>query len=114
MNPPALDATIYAHLPFLLVAVSLVYSATRHDRWDLILREAGGWVVRFGGFLGGLGVALFVLSSYPRLGPYAAVGFVAFMFVYFLLSSPWFRRKKPAPAPVPAAPAPAPPVGAPK
>ncbi len=106
MNPLALDATIYAHLPFLLIVVSLVYSATRHDRWDLILREAVGWVVRFGGFLGGLGVALFVLSSYPRLGPYAAAGFALFMFVYFLMTSPWFRRKKPAPALVPAAPAP--------
>ena len=35
-------ASIYWHLPILLVVFSLVYSATRHDRWDRILREALG------------------------------------------------------------------------
>jgi hypothetical protein len=34
-------ASIYWDLPVLLVVVSLVYSATRHDRWD---RESrGSW-----------------------------------------------------------------------
>ena len=32
-----LAVSIYWHLPVLLVAFSLVYSATRHDRWDRIL-----------------------------------------------------------------------------
>ena len=32
--------SIYWDLPVLLVVVSIVYSATRHDRWDRIFREA--------------------------------------------------------------------------
>ena len=48
-------ASIYWDLPVLLIAVSLVYSATRHDRWDRIVKEAANWIVRMVGFLGGLG-----------------------------------------------------------
>ena len=61
---PLFAASIYWHLPVLLVTFSLVYSATRHDRWDRILREAGGWVVRISGFLASIGVVLYGLSTY--------------------------------------------------
>jgi len=41
-----LAVSIYWDLPVLLVVVSLVYAATRHDRWDKIVREAFGWGTR--------------------------------------------------------------------
>lgn len=56
--------SIYWDLPILLVVVSLVYAATRHDRWDRILHEAFGWGVRIFGFLTAIGVGLYVLSTY--------------------------------------------------
>ena len=49
-------------LPVLLVLVSLVYSATRYDAWGPILREALRWGLRLLGFLGGIGLALFLLT----------------------------------------------------
>jgi hypothetical protein len=64
------SASIYWDLPVLLVVFSLVYSASRHDRWDRILREALGWGVRVGGFLLVVGVGLYVASSYPDYWPY--------------------------------------------
>ena len=60
MTPPF---SIYWELPILLVLVSLVYSATRYDRWDLIWREALRWGLRMTGFLGGIGLLLYALSS---------------------------------------------------
>ena len=61
---PLLAVSIYYHAPVLLVVFSLVYSATRHDRWDLIGREAAGWAVRVGGFLAGVGLVLYALSTW--------------------------------------------------
>lgn len=80
------------HLPFLLVAVSLVYSATRHDRWDLILKDAVGWGGRMALFLLGLGVLLYVLSSYPDWWWVVLFPVVVGMTVYYAWNSPWFRR----------------------
>ena len=63
MNPsPLPDYSIYWDLPVLIVVVSLVYSATRFDRWDLILKEAFRWGLRMTTFLGGIGVALYALA----------------------------------------------------
>ena len=56
--------SMYAQLPILIVVISLVYSATRHDRWDLILREAFRWGSRMAGFLVLIGVALFLMTSF--------------------------------------------------
>jgi hypothetical protein len=56
--------SIYWDLPVLLVVVSLVYAATRHDRWDRILQEAFGWGARIALFLGGIGLVLYLLSTY--------------------------------------------------
>ena len=58
-----LGYSLYWDLPVLLVTFSVVYSATRHDRWDLILRESLGWAGRIGGFLLMVGGGLFALSS---------------------------------------------------
>jgi len=55
--------TIYVHLPVLIAVVSLVYSATRHDRRDRILREAAHWAVRMATFLLTIGLVLFALST---------------------------------------------------
>jgi hypothetical protein len=56
--------SVYWDLPLMIAVVSLVYSATRHDRWDLILREALQWGKRIVVFLGGIGLALFALSTW--------------------------------------------------
>jgi len=56
--------TIYVHLPVLVAVVSLVYSATRHDRRDKILREAAHWAVRMTTFLLTIGLVLFALSTF--------------------------------------------------
>ncbi len=64
MNPPLFASTIDWHLPVLLIVVSLVYSATRHDDWKNIFYEAGRWGLRMAAFLGGIALALFLLSTY--------------------------------------------------
>jgi ABC-type Fe3+ transport system permease subunit len=56
--------TIYLHLPILIVVVSLVYSATRHDNWSKILREAVHWGFRMTTFLLAIGAILFCLSTF--------------------------------------------------
>jgi uncharacterized membrane protein YidH (DUF202 family) len=56
--------TVYVHLPVLVAVVSLVYSATRHDRRDKILREAAHWAVRMTTFLLSIGLVLFALSTF--------------------------------------------------
>lgn len=45
---------LYWDLPILIVIVSLVYSATRFERWDHILREAFRWGMRMALFLIGI------------------------------------------------------------
>ena len=54
--------SIYWHLPFLVLAISLVYSATRFDEWDAILSEAFRWGVRMAGFMLAIAVALYVIA----------------------------------------------------
>ena len=61
---PLLATSIYYDLPVLIVVVSLVYSATRFDRWDYILHEAFRWGLRMTVFLVTIAVVLFVLSTF--------------------------------------------------
>jgi hypothetical protein len=65
MNAPLalLAIPLYWHLPVLIVIISLVYSATRHERWDHIVQEAFRWGVRMAGFLLAIALVLFVLAS---------------------------------------------------
>lgn len=64
MNPaPLFTLNIYWQLPFLIVAISLVYSATRFDDWPNIIREALRWGLRMTSFLAVIGVILFVLAK---------------------------------------------------
>ena len=82
---PVFAASIYWDAPVLLVTFSLVYAATRHDRWDKILWEAAEWVVRIGGFLLSVAAGLYVLSTFPDRWPYlAAVGAVLAGVYYYL------------------------------
>jgi len=55
---------IYIHLPILIIVVSLVYSAPRHDNWNKILREALHWGFRMTTFLLAIGLILFALSTF--------------------------------------------------
>lgn len=88
-------ASIYWELPVLLVVVSLVYSATRHDRWDRIAWEALGWGFRIAGFLAMIGVGLYVLSSYVEYRNYLiGAGLVGFL-IYYAVS---YKMSRPAPA----------------
>lgn len=64
MTAVLLAVSIYWDLPVLLVVVSLVYAATRHDRWDKILHEGFGWGVRIALFLTGIGLVLYLLSTF--------------------------------------------------
>jgi hypothetical protein len=56
--------SIYWHLPLMLLVISLVYSATRHEQWDEILVEAFRWGVRMFGFMILVAVALFGVSLF--------------------------------------------------
>jgi len=56
--------SIYWHLPILLVVVSLVYSATRYDQWNMIVYEAARWGFRMLLFLGAIAVVLYFLSTW--------------------------------------------------
>jgi hypothetical protein len=59
-----MNLPLYYHLPILIVVISLVYSATRYDRWENILHEAFRWGVRMAGFLCGIGGLLYLLSRF--------------------------------------------------
>jgi hypothetical protein len=61
---------IFAHniylvdLPLLVVLISLVYSATRYDKWSLILYEALRWGVRLLAFLASIVVVLYLVNRF--------------------------------------------------
>jgi len=53
----------YIHVPVLLILISLVYSATRFDDWQLILREAVRWGLRLLMFLVIIAVVMYALAT---------------------------------------------------
>ncbi len=59
-----MNSSLYLHLPIMIALISLVYSATRYDRWGNILQEAFRWGLRMLGFLCGIGVVLYILSLF--------------------------------------------------
>ena len=97
MTPLFAVSNLYWNLPVLLVVFSLVYSATRHDRWDRILREAVGWVVRIGSFLVIVGVGLYVSSSYPDYWPHLLAVAIVLTAVYLGITTMLARRHAEAP-----------------
>jgi uncharacterized membrane protein YhaH (DUF805 family) len=58
--------SIYWHLPLMLLIISLVYSATRHEQWDEILGEAFRWGIRMFGFMVIVALVLFAVSMLIR------------------------------------------------
>jgi hypothetical protein len=52
-------ASIYLHLPFMLLIISLVYSATKHENWDDILTDAFHWGIRMFAFMVVVAVVLY-------------------------------------------------------
>jgi hypothetical protein len=93
VTPLFASASIYWDLPVLLVVFSLVYSASRHDRWDRILREALGWGARVGGFLLVVGVGLYVASSYPDYWPYLLGAAILLAAAYTAVTTVLGRRR---------------------
>jgi hypothetical protein len=51
-------------LPLLVVLISLVYSATRYDKWSLILHEAFRWGLRLLAFLAAIVVVLYLVNRF--------------------------------------------------
>ena len=91
MTPPTYS--IYWDLPFLIVLVSLVYSATRYEDWHSIVLEALRWGLRMTSFLGGIGLALYLISWWLDSGAggwvlavVVAVAGVVVTTAYWLLS----------------------------
>ena len=56
--------SIYWHLPPLVLAVSFVYAATRHEDWGRIAWRTLYWVRYILGFLGSAFVALVLLDYF--------------------------------------------------
>ena len=54
--------SIFWHLPLMLLVISLVYSATRHEQWDEILGEAFRWGIRMFGFMLVVALVLYGVS----------------------------------------------------
>jgi len=90
---PILAESIYWHFPVLLVAVSLIYSATRYEDWGAILREAVSWGARMAVFLISIGVALYVATIIPLWATTTLVVIVALFVIYGSIHS-W--RQPPA------------------
>jgi hypothetical protein len=61
---PLYAVNLYWHLPILIVVISLVYSATRYDEWNPIIREAVRWGLRLAGFLFVIGLALYLFKFF--------------------------------------------------
>jgi hypothetical protein len=54
--------SIYWHLPLMLLVISLVYSASRHENWNEILGEAFRWGIRMFGFMFVVALVLYGVS----------------------------------------------------
>ena len=55
---------LYWHLPVLILAISLVYSATRYDPWNAIVQETLRWIWRMTAFLGSIGLVLYLFVAW--------------------------------------------------
>lgn len=55
---------IFLQLPLLIIVISLVYSATRHDDWPSIFEEAFRWGLRMALFLVVIGVVILAIVKF--------------------------------------------------
>ncbi|MFL5327920.1 MAG: hypothetical protein ACJ8C4_03315 [Gemmataceae bacterium] len=91
MNPME-TTSVYWHFPMLIVTVSLVYSATRFEKWDQIVREAIFWGLRMTMFLAAIGVGLHVFAALDRKGLWIATGVVVVgLIIYYFVLKPRFK-----------------------
>jgi hypothetical protein len=74
--------SIHVHLIPLVFAVSLVYAATRHERWSLIWPRTGYWVIYILSFLGLAFFALLGLDYAQGDWWKFALGIAAASFLY--------------------------------
>ena len=81
--------SIYLQLPLLLVVISLVYSATRHDDWPSILHEALRWGLRMAGFLASIAGILFLLVILPPHLFWSSMAIAGSLIVGYILIQ-WF------------------------
>jgi hypothetical protein len=81
---------IYLLLPHIVIAVSLVYSATRYESWSLIWARAVYWM---GYVLGFLLTAFLLLHAVERLEERFWI-VVTLIVVYFVWSSYQDRQKR--------------------
>jgi uncharacterized membrane protein YfcA len=93
--------TIYWHLPPLVLAVSLVYAATRHEDWNRILWRTLYWVRYILGFLGSAFIALLLLDYFRESWWKPALAAATLWYGGKYLA----RRRKKKPAQSPPAPA---------
>jgi len=63
-EPVFANGAYFLDLFLLIVSVSLVYSATRFDRWGAILREALRWGLRLAAFLFAIGLVLYLVERF--------------------------------------------------
>jgi hypothetical protein len=82
--------SIYLQLPLLIVVISLVYSATRHDDWPSIFQEAFRWGSRMALFLAAIAANIYLLVVLPVTGFLVVLGIEA---VGFFLYMTWHSRK---------------------
>jgi hypothetical protein len=85
-----LPVSMYAHLPALLILISLVYSATRYDEWPDILSEALRWGSRMFGFMLAIAVVMYVLTW----GTYWVYAMGIVLAVFFLVTFVMSWRSK--------------------
>lgn len=87
-----LDPNLNAHwyLPPLIVAISLVYSATRYESWPLILQYAIRWSFYVLSFLGATYVILYLIWLDLRWYWYIPV---ALFVLYVAFGGPIWRHK---------------------
>jgi hypothetical protein len=91
--------TIYWHLPPLVIAVSFVYAATRHEDWPRIFWRTLYWIRYILGFLGSAFVVLILLEYFwEDWWKPAAAALAAWLAWKYVVS----RRRKPAPDSEPA------------
>jgi hypothetical protein len=59
---PLFAYNMYWELPLLILLVSVVYSATRFDHWQPILRDTFRWCLRLAGFLASIALVLYLIE----------------------------------------------------
>ena len=76
------DVNVTWYLPPLIVAISLVYSATRFESWRVIWIHAFRWAVYIVTFLGGTYAVLYLVSLDINSFWYIPIGLLVFGYMF--------------------------------